>query len=217
MEGNAAPNVGDPVRCLIPLVTSWPILLPMNPEILARKHAEGLTYAEYVCTGSDSQQENWKTLYDQAVLTDPQQRLLATFTRRINVIALSGIWCGDCVQQGPLIARIAEAAPTCISLRWLDRDAHMDLQESVSINAGHRVPVLIFCAEDFELVGWHGDRTLNRYRALARKQLGASCPLPGGPVDRDELAATVGDWIEQFERVHLLLRLSSRLRQIHRD
>ena len=136
----------------------------MNPEILARKHAEGLTYAEYVCTGSDSQQENWKTLYDQAVLTDPQQRLLASFTRRINVIALSGIWCGDCVQQGPLIARIAEAAPTCISLRWLDRDAHMDLQESVSINAGHRVPVLIFCAEDFELVGWHGDRTLNRLR-----------------------------------------------------
>jgi len=121
------------------------------------------------------------------------------------------------VQQGPLIQRIAEANPQSIDLRWLDRDEHMDLQEQVSINAGHRVPILVFCAEDYEPVFWYGDRTLNRYRAMARKQLAGACPLPGAAVDDDELAATLQDWLDQFERAHLLLRLSSRLRQKHGD
>ena len=153
----------------------------------------------------------------QIALTDWQNQLLGSFQRKLNVIALSGIWCGDCVQQGPLVARIAEAAPQSIDMRWLDRDEHMDLQAQVAVNAGHRVPVLIFCAEDFELVSWYGDRTLQRYRALAQQQLGPSCPMPGAAVPEQQLHETLQDWLDQFERVHLLLRLSSRLRQLHGD
>jgi hypothetical protein len=115
------------------------------------------------------------------------------------------------------MARIAEANPDKIDLRWLDRDEHMDLQNQVTINGGKRVPVLIFCSEDYELVGWYGDRTLSRYRAIAQRQLGPSCPLPGAPVDAAEMAQTLQDWLDQFERVHLLLRLSSRLRQKYGD
>jgi len=33
----------------------------------------------------------------------------------------------------------------------------------------------------------------------------------------DELNATLQDWLNEFERVQLLLRLSTRLRQIHGD
>ncbi len=189
----------------------------MNASTLASKHADGLPYAQYVQSGTDQQRENWQTVHDQAILSGDQRSLLGSFTRQVKAIALSGLWCGDCVQQGPLIGRIAEAAPQSIDLRWLDRDAHADLQEAVAINAGQRVPVVIFCAEDFEPVGWYGDRTLQRYRALAQKQLGAACPLPGAPVDQEEVEATLQDWLDQFERVHLLLRLSTRLRQIHGD
>jgi thiol-disulfide isomerase/thioredoxin len=133
------------------------------------------------------------------------------------VVALAGIWCGDCAQQCPLIQRIADANPDRIDLRWLDRDAHSDLQDRVMINGGRHVPVLLFCAEDHELVDWYGDRTLSRYRALAAKQLGPSCPLPGAALDRDEAAAVIQDWLNEFERVHLLLRLSTRLRQKYED
>jgi len=205
------------VTGMFPPATARSILCGMDASTLARKHAEGLPYPQYVLSGSNTQRDNWQAIYDQVSLTEPQRGLLGTFTRQIKVIVLSGIWCGDCVQQGPLIARIAEAAPDCIDLRWLDRDAHNDLQEIVTINAGHRVPIVLFCAEDFELVGWHGDRTLNRYRAMARKHLGPSCPLPAATVAREEIEATTQDWIDQFERVHLLLRLSTRLRQIHGD
>ena len=188
----------------------------MNPEFLKKKHDAGLTYAEYLATGTEDQQDAWQAIHDAAALTAPQRELLGAFARRINVIVLSGIWCGDCVQQGPLLQRVAEGN-AAIDLRWLDRDEHSDLQEKVRINAGNRVPVAVFCAEDHELVSWVGDRTLHRYRALAAKQLGAACPLPGAPVPQDELDATLADWVDEFERVHLLLRLSARLRQKHGD
>ncbi len=189
----------------------------MDAAYLKQKHEAGQLYDEYVATGKPEQQENWRRIEKQAKLSDAQRELIGSFKRRINVIGLSGVWCGDCVQQCPLIHRIAEANPEAIDLRWLDRDEHIDLQKRVSINAGHRVPVLVFCAEDYELVSWYGDRTLTRYRALAAKQLGAACPLPGAPVPQDELDATLQDWLDEFERVHLLLRLSGRLRQKHGD
>ncbi len=189
----------------------------MNADYLKQKHEAGLSYADYLATGTDQQRADWQVVYDRAQLTDQQKALLGSFKRKINVIALSGIWCGDCVQQGPLVQRIAEAAPQAIDLRWLDRDEHMDLQEKVRINAGNRVPVLIFCAEDYEFVSWFGDRPLSRYRAMAARNLGAACPMPGAPVPQDELNATLTDWLEEFERVHLLLRLSGRLRQKHGD
>lgn len=189
----------------------------MDSAYLKTKHEAGKSYDAYLATGSAQQREDWQRIYQQAQLTDAQRRLIESFVRRINIIALSGIWCGDCVQQGPLIQRIVEANPTAIDLRWLDRDEHADLQAKVQINAGDRVPVLIFCAEDYEPVGWYGDRTLSRYRAIAQRQLGASCPMPGAPVDAQELAATLQEWLDQIERVHLLLRLSGRLRQKHGD
>jgi thiol-disulfide isomerase/thioredoxin len=189
----------------------------MTPDYLKSKHQAGRSYADYVATGKPEQQANWQRLYDQASPTGAQRKLLGSFNRRINAIGLSGIWCGDCVQQCPLIQRIAEANPGLIDLRWLDRDEHIDLQEKVRINGGNRVPVVLFCAEDYELAAWFGDRTLSRYRALAQRQLGGACPLPGAPVEADEVAACLQDWVDQFERVHLMLRTSARLRQKHGD
>jgi hypothetical protein len=71
--------------------------------------------------------------------------------------------------------------------------------------------------EDFEFVGSAGDKSLSRLRALAAKTLGAACPIPGAAIGTDELAAGLQDWLNDFERVHLLLRLSPKLRQRHAD
>jgi hypothetical protein len=87
----------------------------------------------------------------------------------------------------------------------------------VKICGGLRVPVVIFMNEDHEFVGLAGDRTLSRYRAVAKRSLGPSCPLPGAPVPPDELAATVADWLAEFERAALLVRLSPKLRARHGD
>lgn len=189
----------------------------MDAEYLKRKHAAGLDYTVYVATGKPEQQDNWRRVYDSVGLTHHQHALVAGFVREMKVMVLSGIWCGDCAQQVPLIERIAEANRSKIKIKYLDRDEHADLQAQVRINGGDRVPVVFFCAEDGEPVGWYGDRTLTRYRLMAARQLGGACPLPGAAVPQDELDATLADWLAEFERAQLLLRMSARLRAKHGD
>ncbi|MFW5653069.1 MAG: thioredoxin family protein [Planctomycetota bacterium] len=188
-----------------------------DASYLRSKLDAGKTYEDYVATGNPDQQSSWNKIYNEVTLNDAQENLIRSFTREMHVIGVSGIWCGDCVQQCPLIQRIADANPEKIHLRWLDRDEHKDLAEQVKINEGMRVPTLIFAAEDDAFVSMYGDRTLTRYRAIAARALGASCPLPGAPIPESELAATMQDWLNEFERVQLLLRTSARLRQKHND
>ncbi len=189
----------------------------LDAAFLNRKFEAGLDYDAYLATGTPQQQENWTKVYGQVSLSPAQRTLVQGFAREMRLLCVSGIWCGDCVQQGPLLQHIAEANPQKVRLAWLDRDEHKDLSEKIMINAGMRVPMLILAAEDGEFVSLFGDRSLTRYRAIASRQLGPSCPLPGAPVPTDELQATLQDWLNEIERVQLLLRLSGRLREKHGD
>ena len=79
----------------------------MNAAYLKSKFEAGLGWEAYLAT--DGQKAaNWQTCYDQARLSKEQQQLVEGFVRRIKVLCVSGIWCGDCVQQGPLINVLAE-------------------------------------------------------------------------------------------------------------
>ena len=78
-----------------------------------------------------------------------------------------------------------------------------------------RVPVAAFLSEDFTPVLYYGDRTLSAYRAAAAAQLGAGCATGIVPPPAEQLAAVTAEWLGQFERVQLILRLSGRLRQLH--
>ena len=186
-----------------------------DASYLSAKFEDALDWQAYLATDPEKAGP-WREIHERIDLSSDQRSLVEGFHREMKVLCSSGIWCGDCVQQGPLIQRIAEANPK-IDLRWVDRDEHADLAEQLKICGGMRVPMVIFMAEDFEPVSIFGDRTLTRYRALAAKQLGPSCPVPGAPIPDEELRGTLQDWLDEFERVHLLLRLSTRLRQKHGD
>jgi len=188
-----------------------------SADYLRDKFAAGLDYADYLQTGKPGQGDKWKAIGDKLSLPDATREMLGSFVREFHVLVVSGIWCGDCVRQGPMIQALADATNGKVKVSWLDRDEHMDLQQQVTVNAGNRVPVAIFAAEDFELVSVMGDKPLSRYRIMAEQALGANCPLPGAAVPPEHLAAEVQDWTDEFERVHLLLRLSGRLREKHGD
>ncbi|MGP1347652.1 MAG: thioredoxin family protein [Phycisphaerales bacterium] len=176
----------------------------------------GKAYPDYVATGTDAQQKAWADIRARATLTEAQTKLITAFTRKVNILVSSGVWCGDCVQQLPLLQAIADASPL-IQVRYVDRDEHADFASLIKICAGTRVPVAVYMAEDFEPVSIFGDRTLTRYRAIAARNLGPACPIPGAPIPDDELQGTLQDWLNETERAHLLLRLSTRLRQRHND
>jgi hypothetical protein len=116
-----------------------------------------------------------------------------------------------------MLAKIEEANPGLVPVRFLDRDQHLDLAEQVRIAGGLRVPTVVFANEDFDFVSIYGDKTLARLRAAAARKLGAACPLPGALSPAEEADATLRDWIDEFERVHLLLRLSTKLRARYND
>ncbi|MBM4106277.1 MAG: thiol reductase thioredoxin [Phycisphaerae bacterium] len=186
----------------------------LDATFLSEKFEAALDWDAYLATDTD-RATRWREVLDRTALTAAQQALLAGFSREMHVLVLSGIWCGDCIQQGPMLERIARGSPR-IRLRYLDRDEHADLSNLVRLNGGQRVPTVLLLAEDFELAGLYGDRTLSRYRALGARTLGPACPMPT-PLPPDEAATTLEEWLDEFERCQWMLRLSARLRHRHGD
>lgn len=162
------------------------------------------------------QRRRWDAMHERVRLSDTQKTLLGGFTRSMPVLVLNGAWCGDCINQCPIFDHFAQASPA-VQLRFLDREADPEVREALAINGGHRVPVVIFLSEDFLEVARKGDRTLSRYRQLAVDQLGPSCPTGIVPPGDDAMALVVAEWLDEFERAQLILRLSPRLRAKHAD
>lgn len=178
---------------------------------------QGLPYRDFLQKyGTVAQQERWENFYQALHLTADQRALLSRFTREMKIVVLAGAWCGDCVNQCPIFERFAEATPR-IEVRYLDRDTHPEIQPLLSICGGARVPVVLFLSEDFQQVGWYGDRTLAKYRSLIGSLEGAACPTGIVLEDRHLTAAVVQDWLDEFERAQWILRTSARLRKLHND
>ena len=190
----------------------------LNDPILAATFERALPYADFVATGeAEGHRPPWDQRYGQLALDPEQERLVQSFTRPMNVLCMTGTWCGDCALQGSAMARVAEANPPVITLRYVVRsERHAEPVTKAQLNAGFRVPVTWFMAEDMEPVGVIGDRTLSRYRAIARKQLGPAATVVAEP-PADPVREVLREILGEFERVQLLLRLSPRLRQKHGD
>jgi thiol-disulfide isomerase/thioredoxin len=179
--------------------------------------AAALSYHEFLARyGSDEQRRRWADFHDRVQLTDAQRELLASFKREMNVLVLAGAWCGDCVQQCPIFEHFAAAAPK-LAIRYIDRDADEALKGSLSIMGGARVPMVVFLSEEGFEAARFGDRTLTKYRQMARDQLGPACPTGIGAPPEELVAAVTQDWLDIFERVQWMLRLSPRLREKHGD
>jgi thiol-disulfide isomerase/thioredoxin len=178
---------------------------------------QALPYEEFLQRhGSEQDRRAWDAVRSRIVLSESQRALVAGFPRQMKILCLAGAWCGDCVEQCPILACIAACNP-CIDLRFLERDAHPEAAAALRVCGGARVPVVVFLSEDGHECARFGDRTLSRYRWLAARQLGAQ--YPGGPAPADDtlMAAVTQEWLNEFERVQLMLRTSARLRQLHGD
>ncbi len=181
------------------------------------KYRLGFTYPDFLARyADDGQKQRWRQVHEQVGLTPAQRELLRSFRRSMPVLCLAGAWCGDCINQCPIFEHFAAAAPA-IQVRYLDRDEHADAQGELQINAGNRVPVVVFFSEDGHEVARYGERTLSKYRQMMRAKAGANFPtgivVPGDPL----LFQVTQDWLNEFERIQWLLQLSPRLRQLHGD
>src|SRR5438105_5265033 len=184
---------------------------------LYEKFSPGLPLADFLAKyATDVQKQRWRGVHEQVALTPAQRQLLAAFTRRMNVLCLAGAWCGDCINQCPIFEHFAAAAPA-LTVRYLDRDEHADVQRELQINGGNRVPVVVFFSEDGFEVARYGERTLAAYRRLAAEIAGQVLGSGIVTAGSAELLGVVQDWLDEVERVQWVLRLSPPLRRLHGD
>ena len=183
----------------------------------SKAFAEALPYPSFLERhGSPAHRARWDAMHARFALSAEQEALLGGFARRMPVLCLAGAWCGDCINQCPVFDHFAGASSR-IDLRFLDRDIQPEVRETLSINGGQRVPVLVFLSEDGFEVSRYGERTLSIYRRMAADQLGPACPTGLVPPADEALAVVTAEWLAEFERAQLILRLSPRLRAMHGD
>ena len=188
-----------------------------DSSYISGRFATAARYENYVSTGTEEQQRRWTQVYEAARLAETQTRLVTGFERQMKILVFSGVWCGDCIEQCPLLQRIAEANPGKIDLRFVERPKDGELPPELRMNGGSRVPVALFLSEDDYWCATAGDRSIHRYRAIAHRKLGAHCPTGIVPPEKAELEATLADWLNEFERIQLMLRLTPRLREKYQD
>jgi thiol-disulfide isomerase/thioredoxin len=179
--------------------------------------AEALPYATFLDQyATPAQRSRWDAMHQRFSLTDAQEKLLAGFVRRMPVLCLTASWCGDCINQCPAFDLFARASSQ-IDLRFMDRDAKPTLRDQLAINGGQRIPVVVFLSEDWFEVVRYGERTVSIYRRMAAEQLGPACPTGVVPPSQDAMTTITAEWLAEFERAQLILRLSPRLRSLHGD
>ena len=188
-----------------------------DAEFLKEHFDQGLPMEPFVSMLPMDQQANWSQRYSQLELDEEQQTILDSFTRDMKILSITGPWCGDCALQGAALGRIAQASNGLIDLRFVERSEDTaELVVASMVNAGTRVPVTWLLAEDGAPAARFGDRTLSRYRSMARKALGPDSNVHA-EAPADPVRTVLQEVLDEVERVQWLLRLSTRLRQRHGD
>ena len=181
------------------------------------KFETGLSYQDFLNQhGTPADQARWQAVHGEVRLAAPQKDLLRSFSREMKVLVLAGAWCGDCVNQCPIFDHFA-AENDKLRIRFFDRDEAGDLAEAISTCGAPRVPSLLFLSEDNFVCGRYGDRTLAKYRQMAKEQLGSGYAVGGAAGNDTLLESVTQEWLDEFERIQLMLRTSGRLRKLHGD
>jgi hypothetical protein len=183
-----------------------------------------LPYDRFLDTYANADdKKRWADVSATVQLSTDQKNLLAGFRRKMPVICLAGVWCGDCVSACSILHAIARESQM-IDFRFIHRDRNFlpqatdlgtRLANELSICGGPRVPVVVFLSEDFCECERFGERTLATYRQKISARQGASCST-GLMAHPDNLVkANTAEWLTHFERIQLMLQLSPRLMKLN--
>ena len=178
--------------------------------------AKALKYGDYLATGEPVHQQRWNQHYQAIQLTGQQQQLTKSFTRKLSILFMSGIWCGDCMRQGPLIQHIAQGNDL-IDLRFIDNKEHPEITDELRINGALKVPVAVFLSEDFFELARFGDSHLAIYRNKLATELGPACATGLVTPDQLVLQQDLQDWLDLVERCQAMIRLAPLLRNRYND
>lgn len=196
-------------------MTDKPTYYDIRADFWKTHWDNALQYDEFMQTDPDNA-IRWHD-YDKRLpeLTEEQAGRMQGYGRQMKVLVYAGVWCGDCVRQGPMFKKLAEAAGDDLELRFIDRDASQELKDEVRILGATRVPIVIFLTEDYWEIAREGDRLLYIYKAKASRDIGRK--FDGGILSPKAVMEEQAEWLDRFERALLMVRLAPALRRRHND
>lgn len=114
----------------------------------------------------------------------------------IKILAISESWCGDCVENLPVIAKLASLYP-CLGLHVFSRDDNLDIMDKYLTDGKRTIPVFVLFDE-------------------AGTEIGRFIERPGGA--RDFLAAEMAKLkgLPEEERKKASYGVRTRLRKLYK-
>lgn len=157
--------------------------------ISLEQFAEGLTYDAYKAQMTRNQERF--AANEQQVVLDPAAVAAARGLRQpLNVLVLAEDWCGDVIDNLPILGSLAAAAGGKLDVRVFLRDQRLDLMDQYLKGGEFRsIPVFVFFDQGFNELGRLIERpdSVTERRAQRRQQLYAQHPEfgpPDAPVDQ---------------------------------
>jgi hypothetical protein len=152
-----------------------------NP-VTRERFEQGMTYDEFKAQMTRNQ-ERFAANERNLVLEPADVEAFRRLPGPLNVLVLAEDWCGDVIDNLPILGRLA-AESGKLNLRIFLRDQHLDLMERY-LNRGEfrSIPVFAFFDEDFHEIGRFIERpeSVTSRRASQRAILSAQHPELGDP------------------------------------
>jgi hypothetical protein len=156
--------------------------------VTREQFAQGMMYDDYKAQMTRNQ-ERFAT-NERTVALDPATlEQVRSLPRPLDVLVLAEDWCGDVIDNLPILGRIA-AESGRLNLRIFLRDQNVELMDQY-LNQGQfrSIPVFVFFDQEFREVGRFIERpaSVTRRRAERRQAIYAQNPefgSPDSPVDQ---------------------------------
>ena len=150
--------------------------------VTRERFEQGMTYDAF----KDQMTRNQERFAENERLLQLDPDDLAAFkqlAQPLNVLVLAEDWCGDVIDNLPVLGGLAEASGK-LNLRIFLRDQNLDLMDQY-LNKGEfrSIPVFVFFENDFNELGRFIERpeSVTERRAQQRKALFAEHPEFGSP------------------------------------
>lgn len=151
-------------------------------RVTRERFEQGMTYDEFKAQMTRNQ-ERFAANADGLVLDPATVDVFKRLPRPLNVLVLAEDWCGDVIDNLPILGRLA-AESRKLNVRVFLRDQHPDLMDDY-LNRGEfrSIPVFVFFDDDFNEIGRFIERpeSVTKRRAGQRSDLSAQHPELGDP------------------------------------
>ena len=175
--------------------------------ITAERFQEGLTYDEWKAQMTRNQ-ERFLTNESQFELKPDDLAYFKNLPQPVNVLVLAEDWCGDVIDNLPILGRLA-AESGKLNPRIFLRDQNLDIMDQY-LNKGEfrSIPVFAVFDSQFHELGRFIERpeSVSERRSQLRKEYYAQHPELGSPdtpisqmpeETRNQLMAAMSEWRDQ--------------------